>query len=60
MYGSDKPVVGDLVFDTASAGKKAEDEDHEMTIDGAEDNVEGKADVEEPGLSDLSSVYLGA
>lgn len=62
MHGSDKPVVGDLVFDTALADKKADDEDHEMNIDGVEENVQDKADVEEPGLSNFfsSSIYLEA
>ena len=53
IHGSGKPVVGDLVFDTEAVGKKVDHEDHEMAIDGAEENDQGKADVEEPGLSDL-------
>lgn len=50
MHGSDKPVIGDLVFDTESVGKKADVEDHEMSIDGVDENVRDKADAEEPGL----------
>lgn len=36
LYGADKPVVGDLVFDTDKPGTVG-DEDAEMVVDGAED-----------------------
>jgi len=48
IHGSDKPVVGDLVFDTESTGKKVDHEDDEMAVDGAEPEqiVEDKTEVE--------------
>jgi len=48
MHGSDKPVVGDLVFDTESGDKKVESEDHEMAIEG-EDEEEPDKTADEPG-----------
>ena len=38
VYGADKPVVGDLVFDTDKPGA-AGDEDTGMVVDGIEDEA---------------------
>lgn len=51
MHGSDKPVVGDLVFDTDLDDKKVEGEDHEMAIEVTDDEEPEKAaDTDEPGM----------
>ena len=50
IHGSDKPIVGDLVFDTES-GEKVEPEDHDMIVDGAdEEGLEKPADTNEQGV----------
>ena len=49
MHGSDKPVVGDLVFDTDLDDKKVEGEDHEMAIE-VTDDEDNAADTDEPGM----------
>ena len=39
LYGADKPVVGDLVFDTGKPDNASPDEDIEMGIEGADDEL---------------------
>lgn len=54
MHGAEKPVVGDLVFDTPpSARVGGDEEDPEMTIDAIEDDVQlgEKAGPEDAGMS---------
>ena len=40
LYGADKPVVGDLVFDTDKPADASVDEDTEMGIEGADDDLD--------------------
>ncbi|KIM90914.1 hypothetical protein PILCRDRAFT_58687 [Piloderma croceum F 1598] len=55
MHGSDKPVVGDLVFDTELGDKKVEGDDHEMAIEATVDEEPDKAtDTDEPGMFSTS------
>lgn len=50
-HGSDKPVVGDLVFDTGGSVGQPEGEDQVMDVDGpnASDLLQDKADPEGHG-----------
>jgi tRNA pseudouridine13 synthase len=50
IHGSDKPIVGDLVFDTES-DDKVEAEDRDMIVDGVDEEAPDKtADTDEPGM----------
>jgi tRNA pseudouridine13 synthase len=51
IHGSDKPVVGDLIFDTESGDKKVEAEDHDMAVDGAdEEELHKNLEADETGM----------
>jgi tRNA(Glu) U13 pseudouridine synthase TruD len=55
IHGSDKPIVGDLVFDTELDDKKVGAQDHDMAVDDMdEEEPEKVADVDEPGMFFMS------
>ena len=57
LYGADKPVAGDLVFDTDNTSGASLDEDTEMAIEGVDDDL-GAAE-QKPAAEDgkLSNTY---